>query len=203
MGAAPSPPSAPEGDADTVDMVTVRPVEAGSEVFNTYGATLGNAALLARYGFLLEGGEADAVTFGWSGSGLVVEREERKLLRECANGEVEEALEGSELVYFPDGEEERLALSVNGDGQVSAGLFVWAVRGSLKQAHLEDASREDLVTRTCQALLATEARRSTDEGEDNMDTDEEGVVDDLVSIPQMNIVISFTSSPFIPRHTRY
>ena len=33
---------------DTVDMVTVCSVPPGVEVFNTYGATLGNAALLAR-----------------------------------------------------------------------------------------------------------------------------------------------------------
>ncbi|KAH7685237.1 Histone-lysine N-methyltransferase protein [Dioscorea alata] len=39
-----------DGDPDTLEMIIVRDVEAGAEVFNTYGL-MGNAALLHRYGF--------------------------------------------------------------------------------------------------------------------------------------------------------
>ncbi|KZT13317.1 SET domain-containing protein [Laetiporus sulphureus 93-53] len=50
---------------DTVDMVTTRPIPAHTEVFNTYGTYLGSAALLAQYGFALEGGEGDGVGWNW------------------------------------------------------------------------------------------------------------------------------------------
>ncbi|PIA47191.1 hypothetical protein AQUCO_01400106v1 [Aquilegia coerulea] len=39
-----------EGDSDSLEMIIVKEVKAGNEVFNTYGS-MGNAALLHRYGF--------------------------------------------------------------------------------------------------------------------------------------------------------
>ncbi|KAI0927738.1 hypothetical protein AcW2_003948 [Taiwanofungus camphoratus] len=59
------PPSLPPAP-DTCDMVTNSPIPAHSEVFNTYGAHLTNAALLARYGFAVPGNPHDAVTWTWS-----------------------------------------------------------------------------------------------------------------------------------------
>ncbi|BGP28433.1 hypothetical protein JCM10296v2_000165 [Rhodotorula toruloides] len=47
---------------DTCDMVVERAIEAGEEMFNTYGE-LSNAKLLASYGFLLEANEHDTVEF--------------------------------------------------------------------------------------------------------------------------------------------
>ncbi|BGO99064.1 hypothetical protein NBRC10513v2_000165 [Rhodotorula toruloides] len=47
---------------DTCDMVVERAIEAGEEVFNTYGQ-LSNAKLLASYGFLLEANEHDTIDF--------------------------------------------------------------------------------------------------------------------------------------------
>ncbi|GEM12249.1 SET domain containing protein [Rhodotorula toruloides] len=47
---------------DTCDMVVEQAIEAGEEVFNTYGQ-LSNAKLLASYGFLLEANEHDAIEF--------------------------------------------------------------------------------------------------------------------------------------------
>lgn len=49
---------------ETVDMVSERKINPGEEVFNTYGAGLSNAHLVAAYGFLLEGNEHDVVSFG-------------------------------------------------------------------------------------------------------------------------------------------
>lgn len=51
----------PEED-DTCDMVVERAIQAGEEVFNTYGQ-LSNAKLLTSYGFLLEANERDTIEF--------------------------------------------------------------------------------------------------------------------------------------------
>ncbi|GAA5826079.1 hypothetical protein JCM3770_000979 [Rhodotorula araucariae] len=51
------------GTEETVDMVAERAIEAGEEVFNTYGSGLSNAHLVAAYGFLLEGNEHEVVSF--------------------------------------------------------------------------------------------------------------------------------------------
>lgn len=58
-------PTAPSEAADACEMALVAPVRAGEEVFNTYGAGLSNAQLLARYGFMLDGNEHDVVS--WDG----------------------------------------------------------------------------------------------------------------------------------------
>lgn len=55
----------PEHDPDTLEMITVREVEAGAEIFNTYG-TMGNAALLHRYGFTEEDNTYDIVNIDLS-----------------------------------------------------------------------------------------------------------------------------------------
>ncbi|KAI4369300.1 hypothetical protein MLD38_017756 [Melastoma candidum] len=49
-----------EEDSPVLEMILVKDVQAGNEVFNTYG-TLGNAALLHRYGFTEEGNPFDLV----------------------------------------------------------------------------------------------------------------------------------------------
>ncbi|KAH9927019.1 hypothetical protein B0H21DRAFT_839152 [Amylocystis lapponica] len=68
----PAPASAAAAPtADTCNMVAVRPIALGDEVFNTYGAQLGNATLLARYGFALEANEHNVVS--WAPDGLDME----------------------------------------------------------------------------------------------------------------------------------
>ncbi|GAA5999992.1 protein-lysine N-methyltransferase [Rhodotorula paludigena] len=52
-----------DGAEETLDMVSERAIEAGEEVYNTYGAGLANAKLAASYGFLLEGNEHDVLSF--------------------------------------------------------------------------------------------------------------------------------------------
>ena len=138
-------------------MVTVRPIPAGSEIFNTYGAELGSAALLARYGFLLEGSDTDTVTFGWPGSGLVVDADwNNSEGYRMACDEATVILADSELVYSPQEEERRTpTLSINSDGQVSIGLFFWAVRTSFPPEVPLD-SILGLVTQTCHVLAALE-----------------------------------------------
>ena len=154
-------------------MVTVCSVPPGVEVFNTYGTTLGNAALLARYAFLLDGGETDTVTFGWRGSSLEVERSGPdwesacRRVRDSLGGSVP----GSSLVYVPENAGERSpVLSINSDGQISVALFAWAVMDALPEEHLH--VQAGLVLRVCAALVHFEALRDTDEDEDALEHDQ-------------------------------
>ncbi|EIN06179.1 hypothetical protein PUNSTDRAFT_136969 [Punctularia strigosozonata HHB-11173 SS5] len=50
-----------QSGSDTYEMVTNAHVQAGEEVFNTYGEHLSNAELLARYGFMLDSNENDSI----------------------------------------------------------------------------------------------------------------------------------------------
>ncbi|KAI0661641.1 hypothetical protein C8Q70DRAFT_910421 [Cubamyces menziesii] len=177
-------------DVDTVDMVTVRPVPPHSEVFNTYGAALGNASLLARYGFALDAAnDTDVVTFGWPGSGILVDSDEdmvafRMVHREALRA-TRDVIRGSALLFAPH-EDEREArwLMVNGDGQVSLGLFIWAVWSALMegpQTGMEGLPDPDLnvallqlLPRAAKALRQIEAAR-----EEEGDVHELEIADDL------------------------
>ena len=162
--------------SDTVDMVTVCSIPPGVEVFNTYGATLGNAALLARYGFALDGGETDTVTFGWPGSSLELggdrggQRWEKAY--DAVRNPVDAIISGSSLVCAPETDTERTrALSINSDGQVSLALFTWAIVDAL----VEEAPdvQVDVVLRVCSALMHFEALRDGDyEDEDVQEHDQ-------------------------------
>ena len=183
-------PLAPSIDpTDTVDMVTVCSVPPGVEVFNTYGATLGNAALLARYGFVLDGGETDTVTFGWPGSSLEVERSGPdwesacRRVRDSLGGSVP----GSSLVYVPENAGERSpVLSINSDGQVSVALFSWAIMVASPQ-ELPPVQTE-MVLGVCSALVHFEALRDADE-----DADVPGHDDPLD--PEVGAFFSVPSTP--------
>lgn len=123
-------------------MVTVRSVPGGAEICNTYGANLSNAALLARYGFLLEGGETDVVTFGWPGSGLVVDRRDLAgRISPSACSELQKIVEDSALVFVPSqsADDGTISLCINGDGQISLGLFVWAILDALARQHITES----------------------------------------------------------------
>ncbi|KAM5541913.1 hypothetical protein V8D89_004223 [Ganoderma adspersum] len=164
-GSSPVPPLI--DPTDTVDMVTVCSVPPGVEVFNTYGATLGNASLLARYSFVLDGGETDTVTFGWLGSSLELVCD--KLGWESTYRRVRDSLgniiSGSSLVYVPENEGERSPiLSINSDGQISTALFTWAIMDALPQE--PPHAQADMALRISSALTHFEALRDADEDED-------------------------------------
>ncbi|KAI0697097.1 hypothetical protein C8T65DRAFT_813958 [Cerioporus squamosus] len=174
-----------EDGTDTVDMVAVRPIAAGVEIFNTYGAHLGNAALLARYGFLLDDCDTDTVTFGWKGSGLVVEDQDDDwiVVYRLVAADLGPLAEVSPSLYQPGDDRRGALLSINSDGQASLGLFVRVVRNialqrpssRLPEPHLQlhglprstvrDAI-SGLITRTFSVLLQVEVRGTIDDDED-------------------------------------
>ncbi|OSX61040.1 hypothetical protein POSPLADRAFT_1182201 [Postia placenta MAD-698-R-SB12] len=130
----------------TCDMVTNRPVLPNSEIFNTYGHRLGNASLLARYGFALEGNEHDIVSWELSIHDLLRTDEPlplspdeftllfRKLAKLWARSLSSIAGDNSTLVYrpvVPDGEEPTYTgwqshLCINSEAQVSVHLWLYA-----------------------------------------------------------------------------
>ncbi|CDO74967.1 hypothetical protein BN946_scf184945.g39 [Trametes cinnabarina] len=181
---------APQTDfSDTVDMVTVRSIPPQSEVFNTYGADLGNAALLARYGFALEGGETDVVTFGWSGSGIVLDNDQdQEVFRTVYKQALEvvgDMVHQSVLIYAPKEENHNARpFTVNSDGQTSLGLFVWAVWNALNERpppKFDDMDEAEVLTsslcylpRIVQALVQLEAIR-----EETAEAQEIEIADDM------------------------
>ncbi|OJT05111.1 Ribosomal lysine N-methyltransferase 3, partial [Trametes pubescens] len=174
------PHTSPEDPSDTVDMVTVRAIPPGTEVFNTYGADLGNAALLARYGFALSGGDTDFVTFGWPGSGIVPEFDNEvdmfRTVYTQVRDEVSAAVSGrSTMVFVPEwGGLATWHEAINGDGQASLWLFLWAAWNALTERPPSDlVGKSDVeilavlpqyLSPIVAALIQTEALRDNDTG---------------------------------------
>lgn len=161
-------------------MVTIREVPPGTEVFNTYGADLGNAALLSRYGFALSGGDTDFVTFGWPGSGIVPEHDNEVEMFRAIYTQVHENVEAaivgrSAMVFAPDwAGQDTWHEAVNSDGQASLWLFLWAVWIALtERPPPELAGKSDIeilaalpqyLLPIVAALIQTEALRDDDTG---------------------------------------
>lgn len=161
-------------------MVTVCPIPPGTEVFNTYGADLGNAALLARYGFTLSGGDTDFVTFGWPGSGIVPEHGNEVDMFRTVYTQVPDDVKAaivarSAMVFAPDWNgQDTWHEAINGDGQASLWLFLWAVWNALtERPPLELAGKSDIeilavlpqyLPPIVAALIQTEALRDDDMG---------------------------------------
>lgn len=142
-----TPAERAEQAADTCDMVSERYVEAGREVFNTYGP-LSNAQLLASYGFMLEANEDDCLLFDVS---LVCEATGREA---SAQGDLRDRLStvarwlrdergidvAAELAANPLITSARLpdALCIDADGRLDPRFFLLLV--SLMQDPTTDTS---------------------------------------------------------------
>ena len=153
-------------------MVTVRSIPPGVEVFNTYGATLGNASLLGRYGFILEGSETDTVTFGWPGSSLELDGADMSWKSAYTlildSTQAREDVAGSSMVYLPESDAETdPALSIDSDGRVSIALLIWAVFESMGERHV--AEHVDEVTSVIRCLLRVEALRDMEEQNEDVE----------------------------------
>ncbi|EMD38232.1 hypothetical protein CERSUDRAFT_113385 [Gelatoporia subvermispora B] len=142
---------------DVCEMVVNRIIPPHMEIFNTYGSRLGNAALLARYGFSLEGNDNDMISFDLSSNnyqGSALSRScFQQLLYALAQawnrGTPSMITEESSLVFQPDldatEEQEDVAsplpfrslLYINSDAQISVHLWLFAaLRRILADRHL-------------------------------------------------------------------
>lgn len=120
----PGPSHSISESVDKIEMVSVRPVIVGEEVFNTYGSRLSNAQLLARYGFILEGNEWDTVSWTREELAFDVESEES---RADSMVEIEEEVP-EELVFSSvSTQSDGRVLCVNSDAQISVALLRWAI----------------------------------------------------------------------------
>ena len=177
-------------------MVTVRSIPPGVEVFNTYGATLGNASLLARYGFILEGSETDTVTFGWPGSSLELDGADMSwksvytLILDST--QAREGVTGSSMVYLPESDAAtNPVLSIDSDGRVSIALLIWAIVKSMGERPV--AEHVDEVTSVLRCLLRVEALRDMEE------QDEEA---EMISSPEGLPTPAVSASPLRLTDTR-
>ncbi|KAI3612761.1 hypothetical protein WG66_014703 [Moniliophthora roreri] len=138
-----------------------------TEVFNTYGAHLSNAQLMAQYGFILDVNEADWV--GWDASEIVGEDEYDKVMqiwRLCTAGLLEDAHGDSEVFYMPlnsgGAPDSRRVFSVNSDGRISVQLWCllaisWVTE---TQGTLVD---EDVVSLVMELLKNTSSDNSSED----------------------------------------
>jgi hypothetical protein len=150
------------GDPDnTCEMVANAPVAPAAEIFNTYGASLGNAELLVRYGFMLDANDNDVLTWTteevWDAAGAALN--DPHLC--CWEGEIghgicmeilrdwqyDKGWTDSELVVDSNLEDNRKALYMTADGALSHKLWVGIALASLQRQGV----RMD-VMQTCQLL---------------------------------------------------
>lgn len=123
-------------------MVSNAPISPHTEVFNTYGASLSNAQLLARYGFALEANEHDIIS--WTLSELPFRLpgffpqpyNAHAALQQIANT-VCWPNPPSELVYFPTPptRQDGCTFCINGDARVSVSLWAYAVVCAIHNLH--------------------------------------------------------------------
>ncbi|PCH39517.1 SET domain-containing protein [Wolfiporia cocos MD-104 SS10] len=196
------PQSRTTANMDTVDMCTNRAVPVHAEVFNTYGSRLGNAALLARYGFALDENGYDAVTLHkediWGASvvaggyenGHAAQRapisEEflTDVYREWSRSRWSLAVDVSVLVYVPEGLYTisgcARRMYINNDVQVSVQAWLCCAICTIILGG-EDASldTEDIVMVLGKAMSAQvqieSALQGDDEAHTTLDIDEEAL----------------------------
>ncbi|KAL2227690.1 N-lysine methyltransferase setd6 isoform X1 [Sesamum indicum] len=180
-----------------LEMIIVRDVKAGSEVFNTYGS-LGNAALLHRYGFTEPDNPFDILNLDldivvqWSSSLFSCRHSRRRLSvwrRLEYSGCVSEDSEYFEISYdgepqvellvllyimlLPDEEfhELDLALSATGEVKETPSLRLLGKERFLSSEDSE-ASKKLLLTRgVCQALFSLADARESLYGPNSLDND--------------------------------
>ncbi|KAJ8456842.1 hypothetical protein ONZ45_g18559 [Pleurotus djamor] len=130
ISTSPSSPSPPSHGDSCYEMVTNAIVPPHSEIFNTYGESLSNAQLLARYGFLLDTNDNDCIKWSFDeledalGVSLshvrnVIEPATRSILSDSAFAE---HCEESSLVWAEEASSSCL-FCINGDGKVSLALW--------------------------------------------------------------------------------
>lgn len=174
---------------NTCEMVANAPVAPGAEIFNTYGASLANAELLVRYGFMLEANDNDRLTWTieeiWDAAGAAFTDPHlgpwqgkighsvfMEILRDWQN---DRGWTDSELVVESELEDNRNDLYLTADGALSHKLWVATALASLQQHHCvrKDVTQMrqllDSMARTQIQLEQGQATTARGEGSDDSD----------------------------------
>ncbi|KAI0305945.1 hypothetical protein B0F90DRAFT_946723 [Multifurca ochricompacta] len=163
-------PAGMEDPENTCEMVVNAVVAPGEEVFNTYGATLKNAELLVRYGFMLEANDNDILTWTieeiWDAAGAVL-ADPREY---CWDKEA-------------DYDENRNPLYMTADGALSCKLWLAIALATLKRqgTTIEVAHTRQLLTSMTRAQIQLERRQAVGRSEgDGVDNDAYEALDRLI-----------------------
>ncbi|KAK4433162.1 Ribosomal lysine N-methyltransferase 3 [Sesamum alatum] len=186
-----------ENESTYLEMIMVRDVKAGAEVFNTYGS-LGNAALLHRYGFTEPDNPFDILNIDldivvqWSLSLFSCRQSRRRLLiwRKLEySGCVSQDSEYFEISYdgepqvellvllyimlLPEEEFHELDLALSATGEVKDTPTLCLLgKEAFVSAKDSDASKKKLLTRgVCQALFSLADARESFYGPNSLEDD--------------------------------
>ena len=181
---------APRADAadpdNTCEMVAIAAVAQGEEIFNTYGASLSNAELLMRYGFMLDSNDNDVLTWTaeeiWDAAGAALsDPHPSRWEDDIGHGVCMEILcdwvyekgwTDSELVADSKLEENRSALlCMTADGTLSHELWVGTALASLQRqgVKVEATRTRQLLASMARAQIQLEQGQATARGEGDDD----------------------------------
>lgn len=151
---------------DTCDMVVERAIEAGEEVFNTYGQ-LSNAKLLASYGFLLEANEHDIIEFDLDEAvNLYLPYATRREVfiqrfETFQTFDHVSSINDDHPLLHPS---DPARISIDADGRLSTGLWLLALAAANDMAGAE--THQEVVARLAEAvgLMASEQEVEVEDG---------------------------------------
>ena len=165
---------------NTCEMVANAHVAPGAEIFNTYGASLSNAELLVRYGFMLDANDNDVLTWtseeildaagaalsdphlcpweGEIGHGVCMEI--------LPNWHYDKGWSDSELVVDSQLEKNGNALYMTADGALSHELWVGIALASLQRqgVRVDVMHQRQLLERMARTQIQLEQGHARDEG---------------------------------------
>ncbi|KAH9044238.1 SET domain-containing protein [Lactarius hengduanensis] len=181
---------------NTCEMVANAPAAPGEEIFNTYGASLSNAELLMRYGFMLDANDNDVLTWTteeiWDAAGAALS--DPHLSRwedEIGHGVCMDILRNwlydrgwadSELVVDTELEENKNAFYMTADGIISHKLWVGIALASLQRqggVKVEVIQTRQLLSSMARVQIQLEQGQATAGGEDD-DSDAYDALDRLI-----------------------
>jgi len=165
-------------------MVVNAAIAPGEEVFNTYGASLSNAELLVRYGFMLDANDNDILTWTteeiWGAAcAALADSQPRRWDTEAGYGVCMEILRDwqydagwaeSELVIGTELYENRNRLYMTADGVLSHKLWLAIALATLQATSLDVAETRQLLGRMAWAQTQLE-RGQTLAGSEGTDED--------------------------------
>ncbi|KAH9004651.1 SET domain-containing protein [Lactarius hatsudake] len=170
---------------NTCEMVANAPAAPGEEIFNTYGASLSNAELLMRYGFMLDANDNDVLTWTteeiWDAAGAALS-DPHLWEDEIGYGVCMEILRELALVVDTELAENKNAFCMTADGMISHKLWVGIALASLQRqggVKVEVIQTRQLLSSMARVQIQLEQGQATAGGKDD-DSDAYEALDRLV-----------------------